>query len=149
MPDSINIGGFTEQPANKCKCRIFQIVYTQDQVTARLKNGSLAEVKSIHFNKDSNVTGVLELTMRFSVEDAKQAYEGRLPYLKRFIKEYPGAKFIKEHKKNPTKEYDVNYFAYSLDNGKIIRTVGYILSVLIVEDYLPKSSYKPKFLGVY
>jgi hypothetical protein len=149
LPDSIEVGGFKEKPAGKCSCRIFQIVYTQDNITSHSKNGSLATVIGIHYNKDSIVTGVIKLTMRFSVEDAKQAYEGQLPYIRRFVKEYPGAKLIKEHKANPNKKNDVNYFAYSLDNGKVIRTLGYILSVLTEEDYLPNSSYKPKFLGSY
>lgn len=149
LPDTISVGGFTEKPADNCSCRIFQIVYNEDQITARLKNKSLATVIGIHYKKDSIVTGVIKLTMRYNIEDAKQAYEGRLPYLRRFVKEYPGAKFIKEHKANPNKKNDVDYFAYSLDNGKIIRTVGYILSVLTEEDYIPKSSYKSKFLGVF
>lgn len=149
LPDSINIGGFKEKPAGKCSCRIFEIEYTQDNITARSENGSVATVIGVHYNKDSIVTGVIKVTMRFSVDDAKQAYEGRLPYMRRFVKEYPGAKLIKEHKANPNKKNDIDYFAYSLDNGKVIRTFGYILTVLTEEDYLPNSSYKPKFLGIY
>lgn len=149
LPDTIKVGGFKEKPADNCSCKIFEIVYTQDNITARSKNGSLATVIGIHYNKDSIVTGVVKVTMRFGVDDAKQAYEGRLPYMRRFVNEYPGAKLIKEHKANPDKENDVDYFAYSLDNGKVIRAFGYILSVLTEEDYLPKSSYKPKFLGQF
>ena len=149
LPDTIKIGGYKEKPPDNCSCRVFEIVYTQDNITARSKNGSLATVIGIHYNKDSVVTGVVKATMRYGIEDAKQAYEGRLSYLRRFVKEYPGAKLIKEHKANPNKENDIDYFAYSLDNGKRIRTVSYIFSVLTEEDYLPNSSYKPKILGLF
>lgn len=145
LPDSINVGGFKEKPTDKCSCKIFEIVYRQDNITSRSENGSLATVIGIHFNKDSIVTGVIRTTMRFSIDDARQAYEGRLTYLRKFVKESPGVKLIIEHKKDTNKEYDVDYFVYSNKNGKIIRTYAYIKSVLLEEEYLPNSSYKPKF----
>lgn len=146
LPDSITIGGFIEEPRGKCSCRLFEIVFKQDPYTAMSENGMLAEVIGIHYNKDSIVTGVIKLETRFSDDDARQAYEGQLPDLRNFVKVYPGAKLIKEHKKDPNKDDDADYFAYSIDNGKIIKTVGYTFSVLIYEDYLPNSSYNPKFL---
>ncbi len=146
LPDSINVGGYTEQPQKNCSCKIYEIRSRQDNITARSKNGSHGEIIGIHYNKDYIVTGVIKLTMRFSVADAKQAYERQLPYWRTFAKEYPGAKFIMEHQADPNKENDIDYFAYSLDNGKKIRTVGYIQNVLSAEDYLTNFSYKPKFL---
>jgi hypothetical protein len=129
LPDTIKVGGFTEKLQDNCSCRIFEIVYTQDKITSRSNNGSLATVIGIHYNKVSIVTGVVKLTMRINIDDAKQAYEGRLPYMRRFVKEYRGAKYIKEHKADPNKTNDVDYFAYSLDSGKVIKVFGYILSV--------------------
>ena len=134
MPSKINIGGFREESAENCACRVFSIRYQEGG----------GEVIAIHYNKQDTVAGVIIIKMRASSLDAQQVYNGRLSEYMRTQSVFKDRQLIKVRDTDNGVVDGIYYFIYSFDNGTIYQATGIVNNTLIEETYYPKSSYLPK-----
>jgi len=144
MPEEINKGGYTEEKAVNCTCRIFTIKYNVNPGDLGGGGAVLAETIGIHYNKNDTVTGIIKIMLRLNNEDAQKVYNSRLSEYMRTQSYFKDRQLIKVRDSDNGVVDGIYYFTYSYDGGEKYRSTGVVEKAIIEETYLPNSSYDPR-----
>jgi len=143
MPEQIDKGGFTDERAKDCSCKIFSIDHHVNSWEVGNGGAELGEIISIYYNENDTIIGIMKGKGRLNNLDAQQVYNTLLSQYMKTQSRFPNRQIIKVRDSDNGVADGIFYFIYTSDGGKTYRATGVIKNSIIEETYFPNSNFKP------